>query len=46
MTFHYVLKDGLRAQAKLNWYLSRGWEIVGKIHLGGWKSLIMRKCND
>lgn len=46
MIFRYVLKEGLRAKATLNWYLSRGWVIVGTMHLGGWESYIMKKDDE
>jgi hypothetical protein len=40
MTFVYVLAE------KIDWYLSRGWEIVGEFDIGGWKSYVMRKYNE
>ncbi len=43
MTFRYVLAEGYRAKEKLNWYLSRGWEIVGMRTLGGWDSYLLKK---
>ncbi len=43
MTFQYVLKEVLRAKSTLDWYLSRGWTIVGSIHLGDCESYIMKK---
>ena len=46
MSFRYVLKDSIRGQASLDWYLVRGWEIVGTMSLGGWDSYIMRKVYE
>lgn len=43
MTFCYVLAEGLRAQAKLDWYLSKGWTIVGMRTLGGWDNYLLKK---
>ena len=37
MTFRYVLKE------KVDWYISRGWVIVGEFSLGGWDSYVVRR---
>ncbi len=43
MTFRYVLAEGHRAKAKLEWYLSHGWQIVGMRTLGGCENYLLKK---
>ena len=45
MSYKYILKDVIRSYEKLNWYISRGWEVVGVRIYGGSESFVLRRID-